>query len=446
MKTKYFLYFLLVFVNIAVALSCYYYPVSRDEFYYLEESNVANPFLEYYDSYLHVNPRINQFFTNVVSRSKWFEIIFGLLIFNGFFSVLFLTIYRRLPKFSATKDITQYLFFTGFFIFVINYFGEMFYYTPFSTNYTLSHIFYLIYIFILTNYYLEKKATLHNIPFALILLVGVYTGMSNEHVPPVLLTASFLFAVHYLIKNKKIPDFKMIFFNVSLFFGYLLLFFAPANRVKEATVKKSPLDISFVEYIHNLGKILKFYFYYNFELIMVFLIISVLLVFNYKKVKITKTQAVILASYVGMALFALAIVGISPLIGVRLMFFSTILIIILIYQFLDIMLTKTNNLKKVLNPLAFGWLLAFFIFSVVITYKGNENFLSVMTEISDKEKISKDVVLINHFDYSVPELSYFNRKILIEDGTSYIDKQPLKNTSQEKNLIKLFNLKSLSHQ
>lgn len=446
MKTKYFLYFLLVFINLAVALSCYYYPVSRDEFFYIEKNNIPNPFMEYYDSYLHVNPRINQFFTNVISRTKWIEVIFGLLIFNGFLSALFLTIYRKLPKLSTAKELTQFLVLTAFFIFAINYFGEMFYYTPFSTNYTLSHIFYLLYIFVLTNYYLEEKSTLKNIPFVVVLIVGVYTGMSNEHVPPVLLATSFVFAVHYLIKNKKLPSFKIILFNISLFCGYLLLFFAPANKVKEATVKKSPLDISFAEYIQNVGTMLKFYFYYNLELIITFLIISGFIVFNYKRIKVAKTQAMIFVTYLGMAIFALAIVGISPLVGVRLMFFSTILIIVIIYQFLDMLLSFSVKFKQIVNPLAFGWVLLFFLCSIVITYHGNKNFTLVMKEIAEKEKISKDVILINHFDYSVPELGYFNRKILIENGSSYIDNQPLDNTSQEKNLIKLFNLKSLSHQ
>lgn len=446
MKTKYFLYVLLVFINVAVALSCYYYPVSRDEFYYLGKSDFENSFLEYYDSYLYVNPRINQFFTNVISRNKLLEIIFGLLLFNGFFSVLFLTIYRKLPKFSEIKDITRYLFFTAFFILVINYFGEMFYYTPFSTNYTLPQIFYLIYIFILTHYYFEKKSALKNIPFVGIIFIGIYTGMSNEHVPPVLMISSFILAIHYLVVNKKLPDLKIIIYNVSLFLGYLLLFFAPANKIKEATVKKSPLDISFAEYIQNFLAIMKLYFYYNLELIIAFLIISVLIVINYKKNQITKIQTAIFIFYVGMAISAIAIVGISPLVGVRLLFFSTILIILVMYKFLDLFLTEHFKFKNILNPLAFCWLLLFFVCSVVITYNGNKNFDMVMNEISMQKRISKDVMLIHHFDYSVPELGCFNRKILIEDGSSYIDNQPIKNTSQEKNLIELFNLKSISHQ
>ena len=62
MKKSNLPYFIFFFINVAILVSCYFYPVSRDEFYYLEKVNTPNLFTEYYDSYVRVNPRIGQFF------------------------------------------------------------------------------------------------------------------------------------------------------------------------------------------------------------------------------------------------------------------------------------------------------------------------------------------------------------------------------------------------
>jgi hypothetical protein len=66
MKKSNFPYLVFIFINIAIAISCYYYPVTRDEFYYLGQNNVPSPFIEYYNSYQFGNPRIGQFFANIV--------------------------------------------------------------------------------------------------------------------------------------------------------------------------------------------------------------------------------------------------------------------------------------------------------------------------------------------------------------------------------------------
>lgn len=447
MKTKYLPYFLFVFMNIAVLVSCYYYPVSRDEFYYLEKTNVPNPFLEYYNSYFYVNPRINQFVCNVISRSTWMEIIFGLFLFNGFFSVLYLNVYRKLPSFSDEKEMRNFILFTSFFILLMNYFGEMFYYTPFSTNYTFSHILYLLYVFVLTRFYIEQKFLFFNkIPLLILIIGGIYTGMSNEHVPPVLLAASAFFALHYLIKNKKLPNYKMIVLNVSIFIGYLLLFFAPANRIKEATVKKSTFDISFTEYAENIVKILKSYVYYNVELLITLLIVLVTIVFNFKKIILTKNQLQTFFIYLFLSLSAIAIVGISPLIGMRLLFFSTILIIIILYQIIDYLVINNPTINKAIIAVSYLWIILFFTMSVFITINANKNHEKVMSEIETRSNKTKDVVLAEGFNYTTDKIGRFNRKILLEDGTSYIDHEPLKNTSQEKLIINFFKLKTLSHQ
>ena len=146
MKKSNFPYLVFILINAAIAISCFYYPVTRDEFYYLGQINVPSPFLEYYNSYHFGNPRIGQFFANIISRNKFFEVIFGMLLFNSFISVLFLNIYRKFPDFRQSVEMQKFLWLAGFFVLFINYFGEMFYYTPYSTNYTFTHVFYLFYI------------------------------------------------------------------------------------------------------------------------------------------------------------------------------------------------------------------------------------------------------------------------------------------------------------
>ena len=110
MKDNKISYVIFLLVNIAVVLSCYFYPITRDEFYYLD--GFTNPFEEYYKSYFYVNPRLGQFFTNVVSRNLLLEIVFGLLLFNGFFTVVYLNVYRRFPNFRDSKDLTRFLVIT----------------------------------------------------------------------------------------------------------------------------------------------------------------------------------------------------------------------------------------------------------------------------------------------------------------------------------------------
>lgn len=447
MKVNYLLYFLYLVINLAVALSCFYYPVSRDEFFYLDHHK-PNPFLEYYDSYFYSNARINQFFANFISRSdKWIEILFGIAVFNGFFMVLYLNIYRKLPKISKTEDLYKYFLLIGFFILLINYFGEMFYYTPFSTNYTLSHIFYLLYLFVSIDYFIyQKVSAISKIPGWLFPVMGVYLGMSNEHIPPALLIVSSLAGAYEIFKKKKLPNYKIILLNISLFLGYLLLFFAPGNKAKEDVAGKSPLDIGIVEYKNNLFFIMKNYYYYNGELLAATLLTGVLITIYYKRIKkMSKELSYSITTYIFIAILIIFILGVSPIIGTRLLFFSSILMIIILYHVFNSIITDFK-VRKLLVNLSFLWLAAFFIISVMVTFNGNKNYKQVMAEIAQESRVTKNVVIKEGFSYSIPKLGRLNRKVLIDNGCDYIDNDSLKNTEAERNLIRYFNLKNISHQ
>ena len=286
MKKSNFPYLVFIFINFAVALSCLFYPVSRDEFYYLNLVNVQNPFLEYGQSYQFGNPRLGQFFCNIISRNTILEVLFGIFLFNAFIAALFLNIYRKLPDFKQVNDLKKFLYVAAFFIFFINYFGEMFYYTPFSSNYTFTHIFYLVYVFVISEYYLhENKNLVRRIPFFAIVIFGIAIGMGNEHVPPVLVAVSLLAALIYFLKKKTIPDWKLIILPVFTIIGYAILFFAPANKIKQKTVGKSVLDIGLQDYLANWIRIIKVYFYYNKELILLVVFIVVISIFWNKLLK-----------------------------------------------------------------------------------------------------------------------------------------------------------------
>lgn len=443
MKKNNIYYLLFFFINVAIAISCYFYPVSRDEFYYLEKVNHPNVFAEYYNSYLRVNPRIGQFFSNLVSRNIFLEITFGLLLFNGFIAVLFLNIYRRFPNLKEAKDLRKFLIIAAFFIFMVSYFGEMFYYTPFSTNYTLTHVFYLIFVFLFTEYYIyEKESELNKINYFLLLLFGVFMGMSNEHIPPVLLLMSFLGGAFYLYKNRKLPNLRFIILPISIFIGYLMLFFAPANQLKEKGAGRSTFDIGIELYTSNLIKLLKFYFYYNIELIIIgIVIIFVAFVFR-KKFTMNILLKKELLFYIPLSIFPLFIVAVSPLLGTRLLFFSTVIFIIILYKFA---LSLQEYFKlKFFAFLFYAFLIAFFIFSVWITFHANENYNFIVSEIKNEKLKSDDVILKHEFNYFDDRFgNSLNRKILLESGEDYINEDSSDNKSMELNLINYYHLNSL---
>lgn len=443
MKKSNWPYFIFFFINVAVLLSCYFYPVSRDEFYYLEKVNHPNALAEYYNSYLRVNPRIGQFFSNWVSRNLFLELVFGSLLFNGFISALFLNIYRRFPDLRERKDVRQFLSISAFFILLLSYFGEMFYYTPYSTNYTLTHLFYLIFVFLFTEYYIYQKADrLNRINYFLLILFGLFIGMGNEHIPPVLLLMSFLGGVYFILKNKKLPNLRMIILPISIFIGYWILFFAPANRLKEKTVGRSTFDIGIESYLSNFLKILKFLYYYNIELLLFgILVISTTFIFR-KKLKMNSLLKKEIVIYLLFSILPLFIIAVSPLLGTRLLFFSISIFIIFLFK-LCIQLQEHLRFKY-FNLLIYTFLILFFSFSIMITFHANENYNFIINEIKNEKLESNDVILSHEFNYFDDRLgNRLNRKILLECGEDYIDDNATDNKSMELNLINYYHLNSL---
>lgn len=447
MKTKYLPLFLIVLINIGFLLSLYWFPVTRDEFYYLDKSQLPHVFSEYWTSYNYVNPRSGQFFLNIVTRSKMLKVIFGFLLFNGFLWALFANVFRRFPKISHKEDAWKFLILTAAFIFLINYFGELFYYSPFATNYTFTHVLYLLYLFVMTEYFIFRRNVLpkSGLKIILLCLVAFVTGMGNEHVPPILLLFSGVCGIVFMLKNRKLPDLNVMAINISVALGYLALFFAPANAVKYKTAGKTQYGFSFEDYLTTFTKILKFYYYFNFELIFIAVISFLGFIYLAKRKLLNRRESYLLLSCLSMAILAILIISYSPLTGTRLMFFSTMLIIIVIAFIANRVVKVFKFNSSFIKGIAAVWLVVFFMVSSLICFGANRIYTSLSHEILEKRRISDEVVINEQLNYFNDNYSKFNRRVLFENGIEYIDKNPHKNTAEEKNIIKYFDLKSLSH-
>ena len=438
MKKINFGYFVLAFVIFAVLLSSYWYPRTRDEFFYLPDLKI-NLFKEFHLSYIYGNPRFGQFFANLVGRNLIFKPIFNLLLILSYVSAIFLFIFRRLPKINTQQDIWKFLIISSVFIFLINVFGEMFYYVPFNTNYTFTHIFYLLYLFLISEYYFYENNLLknHNKIYFPVFIGAFFMGWCNEHVPPVLLGGSFLLAFLYFIKNKKLPNFKIISLNIPIIIGYLVLFFAPANKIKFKATGAKQYGFQISEYLKHWLSIFKTYYYYNFELLLVLIVTIVFILFNFNKIsKILKFR---LLFYFLLSTLTLAIVAYSPLQGTRLLLFTNSLWIIIILLIGKEFVKKDYSLLKWVTS---AFLLIFFSFSVYVTYKAQENYQKIMSEIKFKSERNKNVVLDESFNYTKD--FPFSRKILLENGTSYIDDKPEEQNSIKNILKSYFGINSIS--
>lgn len=442
-QTKKFsgVYLLVIFVAIGVFVSSYFYPRTRDEFYYLANTNTLNVFEEYYNAYLYGNPRLGQFFANLVGRNLGIKLIFNPLLFFCFIGVLYLNVFRKLPTFKSSENQWKFLGIASVFILLIGTFGELFYYVPFNTNYTFTHIAYLGYLYLLTEYYFYQNNIIDNknwyYPLAMVL--AFFMGMCNEHVPPVLIGGSFLLMMLYGIKNKKFPHYKIIALVLPVILGYLVLFFAPANRIKFKVTNAKEYGFQFSEYIKHWISLAKNYFYYAPELLVVTFIGLVVLFINIKKIK--KSHLYHLLFLLFLAVITWCIVAYSPLQGVRLLLFSNSLFIIFIIKLLVDLYGDDFFKFTIAKSCTTVFMIVFFSFSMMVCWKAHVNYEKTMTEISELSKKTKQVELDHSFDYE-NNFPMF-RRIILDSGKDYIDTNPKTNTLAEHQLIDYFRLKSI---
>ncbi len=448
-KIPQIIYFL---INVLIVFCVFYYPVTRDEFYYFDRLSSWQLFREYYNSYLYINPRIGQFVTNIVSRNIFIEIIYAVILFNGFFYMLYLLIFRKKPDYRDSGSVKKIIIIIAVFIFFSKFFGEMFLYTPFSGNYTFIMLFYLLYIYILLEYFVygnfifkDRKSPLF---LFLIALLGVFTGMGNEHIPPVLIAFTLLGILYSVTKHKKLPPKIIMTYFLSLISGYILLYFAPANSERYQRLANTEQTFHIVEYINQFKEVLLLYRYYLAELLFVVVLIIILMIFFYKKIQIEIENKIRILLFFVIGLSTLPIVAYAPIRGLRLLFFTNTLWLICI-SFIVFSLLKNIRYKKTelqMYSLSSFCLVMFFSAGCYICYKANKNSESVFEEISTKSLKSDKVVLDKQFDYFSPELDFFNmnRRFLLDSGVGYIDADAAKDTNQEMNIKSKFHLKELS--
>lgn len=432
MKNKILPYFVLFFMNLGIILSIYFYPAQRDEFYYLDKIKLPNFFVEYYQYYLNINPRIGQLFFNIVARIKWLKILMGILVFNGYILMIYLNVYRIIPDFKIVENVKKYLVISLIFIFLINYFGEMFYYSAFFTNYSFTHIFHLLFIYIVSEYFvLKNNFFLNNKSSILLAILGLFVGMSNEHIPPVLLLLLFCCCIERFIFQKQKIDYKIFLMVFFTMLGYIFLYFAPSQSKRYGSKGSNLFGHDMIYFFENYKSIIKTFYYYNFELIVV-LFVFLIIFFLFKRNRIN--VFLLISSCV-----SILVLGISPLIGTRLLLFSnTLFIIFIINQ------VKNNFSRASVEYLTYFFLLGFFVFSIYVTFNADKNYHNVMNEIASRSKTDKDVVLKETFNYNPKNVNnWFYRKIFLENSKYYIDSNPNNNTSIEWNIIQYYKLSSL---
>lgn len=443
MNSKYWIYFILIFINLSVFISAYLYPPVRDQFYYIPKTSTSL-IAEYWNAYHFGNPRIGQLVTNSISRNQWVSATFAVFLFNLFFVILFLLIFRRLPKLKDSKDLMKFGAIVSTFSFLIFVFGEMFYYTSFSGNYTFLMCFHLFYIYIFTEYYIYNRIVIlnKNLVLPLFIFLGIITGMGNEHIPPVLIFLSFVGILYYFFKNKTLPNITILLYQLSVMIGYLLLYFAPANAIKYKVVGKSE-GFSIDNYIHGLKNVFNLYRFYNPELVVV---IIFNIIFGYlliKQNKIEKKEIIRLSILFISGLLAIPIVAYAPLSGTRLLFFSNTLFIIVFLNII-INLEYFKKVKVIGATINVIYLFVFFTISVVITKYGRDNYDFIMNEIKTKSTSEKSVSLESGFDYFNPKFGLFNRRILLESGKDYLRNNTDENSSQELILRSYFKINDIS--
>ncbi|WP_312343537.1 DUF6056 family protein [Chryseobacterium binzhouense] len=437
----------LLLIIILFLLSLFYYPRSRDEFYYLDTNNF-HPFKEYFNSYFEVNARIGQFFSNLLGRNIFYKLIIGTLIFIVFFIVSFVVIFRRIPEYDV-KSLKGFIVISAVFIFLINYFGEMFIYVPFSTNYTLLNIFYLIYIYFAISYFIYQKDYLEKfkIPYWFIIVFGIFTGMGNEHCPPVLIAFTGLGLLSLIIREKKILLPKRFTLGyTSVMIGYIFLLIAPANKVRFEREGKEAFELDFADYFINLKKTAHILFHYNLELLLIFPVAFFIFLLLLFKKRIEKKLSYEIFSYWFLAALGVIIAAYSPIIATRLLFFSLVLVII---SLLVIFFRSSNIIFQrslffnVFTCMSGVFLLFYFICTLLITRNAYNNYNEVVSQIETISKKSPEVILKKSFDYKTDFFGKMNRKVLLDLGEDYIDQDEKNNTTVEQNIINYYKIKIL---
>ncbi len=283
------------------------------------------------------------------------------------------------------------------------------------------------------------------LPF--IAFAGVFTGMGNEHIPPVLIAFSIVAILFSILKHKHLPLTILVYF-FAICIGYALLYFAPANTERYVELGKENHAFKINEYFRQSKGLLVFYRYYLPEILSATIFTTVFITFFHKKINIPREKLIKIYLFFMMGFAALPIVAYAPLSGLRLLFFTNTLWVLGICDVIFSWIKNNRSLKieNIFYSVSSFCLVLFFLSGVFICYTAHENSVSTFKEIAIKSKTSNKVIVDKGFNYFSDDFNLFsiNRRFFLESGRSYLDTDLTKDTNQEKILKKQFNLKELS--
>lgn len=79
-----------------------------------------------------------------------------------------------------------------------------------------------------------------------------------------------------------------------------------------------------------------------------------------------------------------------------------------------------------------------------MTFRADQNYKQITSEIETQRIRNKNVELEQHLNYFTLDIgNYLNRKIFLDSGEDYIDKDASQDTYTEKNIKKYFQLQSI---
>ncbi len=193
-----------------------------------------------YYNYFNFNPRIGDVLLVIVNGPRWIHLLLTPLVQLALLPLAFALALGRWPQ--ATLRDLQRLFVLQLLIWlVIPIPGIIYFYRPFTTNYLWAFVAMLA-LFVPYRLELARPAGAARVWLApLMLVLGWFAGMGNEHTGPTAMVAMAIFV--YVAWRRGRLRIWMVAGMLGLFIGYPMLFFAPGQAVRYAgmATQQTPL-------------------------------------------------------------------------------------------------------------------------------------------------------------------------------------------------------------
>jgi hypothetical protein len=229
-------------------LCTYWEPVIRDGwnhyFWHIEHELTAKSLWDYSKAtYLYNNPRLGQVVTLLQHTPGPWHVIFTPLMELGMFIMLAALMLGRWPSLRRADDalltatIIAMVFVTG------RSLGPMLFYRPFSGNYTFGFVLNLLWLVPFRIHAEQAQRRGWWLSPAMFVL-GVASGLCNEHTGPAFLFAGVVALVIYWRRGERFVPWAWAGV-IGMLVGSLLLFYAPGQelRYEGLAAKQSTLDL-----------------------------------------------------------------------------------------------------------------------------------------------------------------------------------------------------------